>query len=262
MDVIGEGRADPVVVERAAGVGGELVLRRAGADYEIISNGTFLMDTRNGESERLLVRAAVDTALNGDGAGDGGGGPVRVLIGGLGVGFSLAEALSLPGVGHVTVVEREPAVARWHAGPLRPWSRGGLDDPRVDLVRADLLDVLHRPADGAPGMFDAVCLDIDNGPHWTVTPGNARLYGPDGLDLLAGRLTPRGVLAVWSAGAAPGFQDLLASRFARVRALPVPVPRGEPDVVYLADRPHPAAPHEPGRDASTDRARGSGRPVR
>jgi hypothetical protein len=251
MDVIGEGRAGPVVVERAAGVGGELVLRRAGADYEIISNGVFLMDTRNGESERLLVRAAVDAALAPDGSGDGPGGPggepVRVLIGGLGVGFSLAEALAHPAVGHVTVVEREPAVVAWHAGPLRPWSRGGLDDPRVALVRADLLDVVTAdpvepagPAGPAGGAgFDAVCLDIDNGPDWTVTPGNARLYGPDGLDLLAGRLSPRGVLAVWSAGAAPGFQDLLATRFAHVEALPVPVPRGEPDMVYLARRPHP-----------------------
>ncbi|MGI5330860.1 spermidine synthase [Actinomadura nitritigenes] len=247
MDVIGEDRAEPVVVERAAGVGGELVLRRAGADYEIISNGMFLMDTRNGESERLLVRAAVDAALDRDGSGTGGRGgekPARVLIGGLGVGFSLAEALSHPAVGHVTVVEREPAVVGWHAGPLRPWSRGGLDDPRVALVRADLLDVVAAdpaaPAGSAQGAgFDAVCLDIDNGPDWTVTPGNARLYGPDGLDLLARRLSPRGVLAVWSAGAAPGFQDLLATRFARVEALPVPVPRGEPDMVYLARSPRP-----------------------
>ncbi|GAA2162651.1 spermidine synthase family protein [Actinomadura napierensis] len=264
MDVIGEDRAEPVVVERAAGVGGELVLRRAGADYEIISNGTFLMDTRNGESERLLVRAAVDAALDTGGNGE----PVRVLIGGLGVGFSLAEALSHPAVAHVTVVEREPAVAAWHAGPLRPWSRGGLDDPRAALVLADLLDVVAAAPSAAPqppppppaappagagpaeaAVFDAVCLDIDNGPDWTVTPGNARLYGPDGLDLLAGRLSPRGVLAVWSAGAAPGFADLLASRFAHVEALPVPVPRGEPDVVYLARRPRP--------DGSADRAFGA-----
>ncbi|QKG19003.1 spermidine synthase [Actinomadura verrucosospora] len=255
MDVIGEDRAEPVVVERAEGVGGELVLRRAGADYEIISNGMFLMDTRNGESERLLVRAAVDAALHGDADGEGGA-AVRVLIGGLGVGFSLAEALALPAVGHVTVVEREPAVVGWHAGPLRPWSRGGLDDPRTALVRADLLDVTAAPpaagtadADADAAGFDAVCLDIDNGPHWTVTPGNARLYGPDGLDLLARRLTPRGVLAVWSAGDAPGFQDLLASRFAQVEALPVPVPRGEPDMVYLARRPRPEPAGGPGRGA-------------
>ncbi|MFC4907329.1 spermidine synthase [Actinomadura gamaensis] len=212
------------VVERAAGVGGELVLRRAGEHYEIISNGMFLMDTRNGESERLLVSSAV-AAVDGE--------DVSVLVGGLGVGFSLAEAVRLPRVGAVTVVEREPAVVGWHSGPdapLRPFSRGALDDPRVRVVTADLVD--HLTAGDA--RYDLLCLDVDNGPDWTVTPGNARLYGPDGLDLIAARLTGRGVLAVWSAGAAPAFERLLRDRFGRVEVLPVPVPRGEPDVVYLA----------------------------
>jgi spermidine synthase len=228
MGTAADAREEPVVVERAAGLGGELVLRRAGGDYEIISNGVFLMDTRNGESERLLVRAALEAAARRP------GGPARVLIGGLGVGFSLAEALTVPDVAHVTVVEREPAVVAWHATALRPWSRGALDDPRVTVERADLLDYVSAP--GA-GRFDAVCLDIDNGPDWTVTPGNARLYAAPGLDALAALLTPRGVLAVWSANAAPGFETLLRGRFAAVEVRPVPVPRGEPDVVYLARDP-------------------------
>ncbi|WP_067468415.1 spermidine synthase [Actinomadura macra] len=219
---------EPVVVERVAGTGGELVLRRAGEHLEIIGNGVFLMDTRNGESERLLVRAAV-AGLRA---------PVRLLIGGLGVGFSLAEALLLPQVAQVTVVERERAVIGWHRTLLCPWSRGALDDPRVTLEHADLLDVV---ADPATGPFDALCLDIDNGPDWTVTPDNARLYGPEGLELLAARLTHRGVLAVWSANTAPRFEALLRERFARVEARRVPVPRGEPDIVYLAREALPAA---------------------
>lgn len=225
MGAVSGRTGEPVVVERAAGVGGELVLRRAGADYEIISNGVFLMDTRNGESERLLVRTAME----------GLDGPARLLIGGLGVGFSLAEALRLPQVARVTVVEREPAVIAWHASALRPWSEGALEDPRVTVERADLMDFL---AAADAGRFDALCLDIDNGPDWTVTPGNARLYGEAGLDLLAARLTERGALAVWSANAAPAFEALLRHRFAQVRARPVPVPRGEPDVVYLAGVAH------------------------
>jgi spermidine synthase len=215
---------EPVVLERAHGPGGELVLRAApGGHHEIISNGTFLMDTRNGESERLLVRAAAEGARA----------PARMLIGGLGVGFSLAQALRLPAITRVTVVEREPAVIAWHrpGGPLAPWSGGALADPRVHVHQGDLLDWL---ASAPPGAHDVACLDIDNGPDWTVTPGNARLYGPGGLELLRRALGPRGVLAVWSAAASPAFEALLRERFARVTLRPVPVPRGEPDVVYLA----------------------------
>jgi spermidine synthase len=208
------------VYERRAGENGELVLRGDGRHFEIISNGTFLMDTRAGESERLLVRAALDRL----------GRPADILIGGLGVGFSLAEALRSPRTRTVTVVEREPAVIGWHATHLRAFSGGALDDPRVRVEHADLIGRLGAAADA----YDVVCLDIDNGPEWTVTEGNAALYGPAGLDLLAGRLRPGGVLAVWSAGAAPAFEARLRERFAGVSALPVPVPRGEPDVVYLA----------------------------
>jgi spermidine synthase len=208
------------VYERRAGENGELVLRGDGRHFEIISNGTFLMDTRAGESERLLVRAALDRL----------GRPADILIGGLGVGFSLAEALRSPRTRTVTVVEREPAVIGWHATHLRAFSGGALDDPRVRVEHADLIGRLGSAADA----YDVVCLDIDNGPEWTVTEGNAALYGPAGLDLLAGRLRPGGGLAVWSAGAAPAFEARLRERFAGVSALPVPVPRGEPDVVYLA----------------------------
>jgi spermidine synthase len=208
------------VYERRAGENGELVLRGDGRHFEIISNGMFLMDTRAGESERLLVRAALDRV----------GRPADILIGGLGVGFSVAEALRSPHTRGVTVIEREPAVIGWHATHLRPYSGGALDDPRVRVEHADLLGWL-RATDGG---YDVLCLDIDNGPEWTVTEGNAALYGPAGLKLLAGRLRPGGVLAVWSAGAAPAFEALLRERFTGVSVLAVPVARGEPDVVYLA----------------------------
>jgi spermidine synthase len=208
------------VYERRAGANGELVLRGDGRHFEIISNGVFLMDTRAGESERLLVRAALDRA----------GRPCDVLIGGLGVGFSLAEALRSPHTRTVTVIEREAAVIGWHATHLRPYSGGALSDPRVTVECADLLEWLR----GGTGAFDVVCLDIDNGPDWTVIESNAVLYGPPGLDLVAARLRPGGVLAVWSAGAAPAFEALLRARFAGVTACPVQVARGEPDLVYLA----------------------------
>jgi spermidine synthase len=216
------GHDAPAVVDRAAGAaGGDLVLRRAGAHFEIISNGVFLMDTRGGRSERLLVRAALARVTR----------PARLLIGGLGVGFSLAEAAGSPGVA-VTVVELESAVIGWHRTYLRPCSAGALDDPRVTVACADLLDWL--PA--TPDTYDAICLDIDNGPDWTVTERNARLYADAGLDLVLRRLAPGGTLAVWSASAVPAFAQRLLARFGRVESRTVPVPRGEPDVIYLATR--------------------------
>ncbi|MFD9960395.1 spermidine synthase [Amycolatopsis sp. NPDC058986] len=209
------------VVDVVRGRGGELVLRRDGEAFEVIANGVFLMDTRNGESERLLVTGAADALAPG----------ARILIGGLGVGFSLRAALDHPNVAEAVVVEREPAVITWNrGGPLRTVHEDALADPRVTVVEADLVAWLRETGE----TFDALCLDIDNGPEWTVTDGNAALYGESGVDGLAERLRPGGVLAVWSAGAAPSFTERLRSRFADVRVAVVPVPRGEPDVVWFA----------------------------
>jgi spermidine synthase len=211
---------EPLVLDRVAGICGELALRRVGADFEIIANGVFLMDTRSGASERLMVTAVADRMRPGG----------RLLVGGLGVGFSLRTALDHPRVGEIVVVERERAVIDWNRGPLRARHGDALADPRVRCVEADLLTWLPDSV----AAFDGICLDIDNGPEWTVTDGNAALYDDAGLDMIAGALCPGGVLAVWSAGASPAFVARLAESFQNVEALLVPVTRGEPDVVFLA----------------------------
>lgn len=217
-----------MVVDRAATPRGELVLRRAGAHHEIIHNGVFLMDTRGGASERLLVRAALEAS---------GAAPAAVLIGGLGVGFSLVEALGHTQVEVVTVVEVEPAVIGWHraGGWLAERSRGALDDPRTRTVCADVTTWLAQDRGGRG--YDAICLDVDNGPEWTVSAANRGLYGDAGLAAVARRLAVGGALTVWSAMAAPAFERGLRRRFADVRVLEVPVERGRPDVVYVAARP-------------------------
>ncbi|RVU20342.1 spermidine synthase [Streptomyces antnestii] len=216
----------PVTLDRREGPSGEVVLRRHGALLQIIANGCFLMDTSDGRSERLLVDAALDAL-------DGRPEP-RVLIGGLGVGFSLAHAAANPRWGRITVVEREPAIIGWHReGPLAELSRSALADPRTEIVEADLVSYVRESAD----TFDALCLDIDNGPDWTVTEGNGSLYSPVGLAACHARLTPGGVLAVWSARPSANFEGTLRNAgFQSVRTEEIPVVRGVPDVVHLAVR--------------------------
>jgi spermidine synthase len=209
-----------VTVHRVVTDRGELVLRSRGGQYELISNGVFLMDTRAGESERLLVRAALVDAPRRS---------PRLLIGGLGVGFSLAEA-ARSDAAEIVVVEIEPAVVAWHRTWLRGYSAGALDDPRVRVVTAEFASWLASTTD----RYDAICLDIDNGPDWTVFDGNAEVYGAAGLVLLRTHLTPGGTLAVWSASASPRFAAALARVVGPTRAVPVSVPRGEPDVVFVA----------------------------
>ncbi|MFG2451297.1 spermidine synthase [Streptomyces sp. NPDC048512] len=217
----------PVVLDRRQGPYGEVVLRRHGALLQIIANGCFLMDTSDGRSERLLVDAARDAL-------DARPEP-SVLIGGLGVGFSLAHAAADARWGRITVVEREPAIVDWHReGPLAELSATALADPRTEIVEDDLLDYVNEISD----TFDALCLDIDNGPGWTVTEGNAGLYGEAGLASCARALKPGGVLAVWSAQPSPEFEGTLRNAgFQRVRTEEIPVARGVPDVVHLAVRP-------------------------
>jgi spermidine synthase len=214
------------VVERTTGRCGELVLRRDGEHHEIVANGMFLMDTRGGASERLLVRAAADRMPP----------PGRMLIGGLGVGFSLAAALAHPSVTAVQVVEREAAVIRWNRGPLVAAHGDALRDARVAVHEADLVEQL--PA-AEPGAYDAICLDVDNGPDWLVSPANAWLYAGAGLAAAARALSPNGVLAVWSAAPSPALTERMRTVFTEVEIQEVPVNRGAPDVVLLGGRPHP-----------------------
>jgi spermidine synthase len=217
----------PVVLDRREGPFGEVVLRRHGALLQIIANGCFLMDTSDGRSERLLVDAAL-------GALDERAHP-RVLIGGLGVGFSLAYAAAQERWGRITVVERERAIVDWHRdGPLSALTAQALADPRTELVEADLVAYVNETS----ATFDALCLDIDNGPDWTVTEGNGGLYAPAGLAACARVLRAGGVLAVWSAKPSPEFEGTLRNvGFQQVRTEEIPVARGVPDAVHLAVRP-------------------------
>ncbi|ANB08518.1 spermidine synthase [Streptomyces ambofaciens] len=220
----------PEVLDRREGPYGEVVLRRHGALLQIIANGCFLMDTSDGRSERRLVDAAAD-ALTASGERPA----PHLLIGGLGVGFSLAHAAADPRWGRIAVVERERAVIDWHlGGPLAGMSAEALADPRTEIVEADLIDHVNETS----ATYDALCLDIDNGPDWTVTDGNGGLYSAAGLAGCARVLRPGGVLAVWSAQPSPEFEETLRiAGFQQVRTEEIPVARGVPDVVHLGVGP-------------------------
>jgi spermidine synthase len=221
-----------VVLERRQTADGELVLRRAGGHLELIMNGVFLMSTSNGASERELVRAARPRG--------------RLLIGGLGAGFSLAEAAAAPQVRDVVVVESEADVIAWGDTYFRPYNEGALANPKVTVIHADLADYLRG---AAPGGFDGICLDTDNGPGWLSKPGNAALYSEAGLGRLRDLLAPGGRLAVWAAHESGEFAVRLGKVFGSVAGsvvgsvagcvpgiVRVPVERGPDDVIYVADR--------------------------
>ena len=209
---------EAVVLERVQSPRGELALRRRGDTYEIISNSVFLMDTSDGRSERLLAQVALANP------------PRRtVLIAGLGVGFTLAEVLRCADVETVTVVEIEEDIARWNGGPLAAINGRAVEDPRATVVVADFAEWIES----APQRFDAICLDVDNGPDWTVTDDNRRLYTTEHLETIRARLTDDGRLAIWSAAPAPEFVQRLESVFGEVQTYESPTVTGPPDLIWV-----------------------------
>jgi len=165
--------------------GGELVLARRGTEYSIRVGGVELMNSRDHSSEDALGRETVArlTAKS-----------PRVLIGGLGFGFTLRAALdALPASAKVDVVELVPAIVQWNRGLLASLAREPLADPRVTVIEADVAAVIKTAKN-----YDAIVLDVDNGPD-AVYDGNSALYKRRGLEAARRALTPGGVLAVWSA---------------------------------------------------------------
>ncbi|MCM2973286.1 spermidine synthase [Larsenimonas suaedae] len=132
--------------------------------------------------------------------------PIRVLVGGLGMGFTLAAALkSLPDHAEVVVAELVPGVVDWNRGPLGSAAGHPINDPRCRILIEDVVTVLEQ----SPGEFDAIMLDVDNGPEGLTRKDNDRLYNAQGLETIQRALTNDGVVAIWSAGMDPAFSERL-----------------------------------------------------
>ena len=219
-----------VVIERVASPGGELVLSRRDGEYSIRVGGVELMNSRDHSSEDELGRRAVARLE---------AARPRVLIGGLGMGFTLRAALdALPARAHVDVVELVPAIVRWNRGELAPLANAPLADSRVTVIEADVARVIRDTK--AP--YDAIVLDVDNGPD-AVFEGNAALYRQRGLAAAHAALVPGGWLAVWSSFRSNSFTTWLkqAGFVVELATLRHATRGGPTHFVWLAQRP--AAPH-------------------
>jgi spermidine synthase len=171
--------------------GSVLKLVRRGDEYLILADGAVLMSSRMHGSEEALAALAC--------AGMRKRKQPRVLIGGLGMGFTLRAALDLvPGDATVVVSELVPAVVEWNRGPLGPLARDPLRDKRVRVEIGDVAITLRCAGGSGPGQFDAVLLDVDNGPAALTVSNNVRLYDERGIAVAHAALKMDGVLAVWA----------------------------------------------------------------
>lgn len=183
---------------RIPGADGELRLMRRGQDYMILFGRNELMSSRLRGSEEALA------TLPGERLRDRA--RPRFLIGGLGMGFTLRAVLGLlPPKAEILVAELVPAIVDWARGPLAHLFGGCLDDPRVTLRLGDVGDAIATPGEG----YDAILLDVDNGPDALIHPDNDRLYGKYGLRAAHAALRPGGILAIWSAYQDKVFADRL-----------------------------------------------------
>jgi spermidine synthase len=209
---------------RAEGPRGEVALRRrttedGGTHLELVVDGVFAMDDVDTSTERALATEALRRLPGRD---------LQMLVGGLGLGWTAATALAQPRVGAVEVVELHPALVRWAEEGRLPALPPG--DPRLRLRTADVAEVLA----GHDGRWDAVLLDVDNGPGFLVHPSNEALYRPAGLTGAMAALRPHGVLAIWSSSPAPRLRERLGRlpTTADAEELLLPVARDGRELTY------------------------------
>jgi spermidine synthase len=176
----------------------ELRLMRRGGDFSMMLGQNELMNSRLSGSEEALATLSckrIEAVKR-----------PHLLIGGLGMGFTLRAALAVLGTdARITVAELVPAVIAWARGPMAELFGDSLTDPRASIHQGDVLDVIRS----SPAAFDAVLVDVDNGPEALIRKANDALYDTKGLQAIGRALRPGGVLAIWSSGPNPAFSRRL-----------------------------------------------------
>lgn len=209
--------------------GVEMRLMRRGHEFTILLERTELMSSRASASEEALATMTCARLA---------GRPApQLLIGGYGMGFTLRAALKVlgPDAG-VTVAELVPEIIDWARGPMAELTAGCLDDPRVVLVKDDVALLMISAREG----YDAILLDVDNGPDGLTRAGNDHLYGPRGLLAAKAALRPGGILAIWSAEPDAAFTARLGQAGFEVEEVTVrerPNGKGARHVIWFARKP-------------------------
>ncbi|MGH8020832.1 MAG: spermine synthase [Opitutaceae bacterium] len=210
--------------------GMKLVLQKHDQSYLVRLAGQTLMHSSAAASEQKLGELAIAPFAGRPG--------LRVLVGGLGLGFTLNALLTWAARdARVQVVELFAEIVSWNRDHLAGLNGSRLDDPRVEVIVDDLWEVLAR---AAPGSYESIVLDVDNGPVAMVNRGNARLYKPVGIKRLFDALAPGGRAAIWSASDHPPFVDRLREAGFRVevaRAKPYAAARRDTHRIFVADKP-------------------------
>jgi len=205
--------------------GGEIVLYERDGAYVIRVNGLELMTSRAHGSEEDLARLALAKVKRKK---------PKVLVGGLGMGYTLRAVLdAVPKSAKVMVAEILPAVIAWNRNELAHLAGAPLEDPRVAVVERNVAEIIAA----GPSAFDAVLLDVDNGPAALTVVENERLYGSSGLAAIRRCLRPGGVLGVWSADPDRGFEKRLAKAGFKVATETVPARRnakGPKHTIFIA----------------------------
>jgi len=176
----------------------ELRLMQRGSEFSMKLGPNELMNSRLSGSEQALATLACRKIAS--------VAQPRLLIGGLGMGFTLRAALAVLGAeARITVAELVPAVIAWARGPMAEVFGGSLEDPRARILTADVAELIRSDA----AAYDAILLDVDNGPEGLIRKANGALYDASGLQAAHRALRPGGVLAVWSSGPHPAFSKRL-----------------------------------------------------
>ncbi|MEO8033745.1 MAG: hypothetical protein ABI837_04885 [Acidobacteriota bacterium] len=206
----------------------EIKLYKRGSEYSIRLANCELMNSRVHGSEEALAELAFEKIARRP--------HPRVLIGGLGLGYTLAAVLRLLGPrGSAVVAELVPAVVSWNRGPLGPLAGNPLRDRRVTVKEADVARIIGEE----PGGFDAILLDVDTAPKALTQDSNSQLYTLAGLRATHAALRPEGVLGIWSGGPDPAFVKRMAQagfQVSEVRARARTEHGGARYLIWLAQR--------------------------